>query len=92
MIRSNGNVLLEAADKVLACGSFTSKFLFTMCFDTQPGEPGTGTVFKSHTWKIFSNKTFVSFIFFRKKVSIAKYYLVILCSGLEQSPVHTLSG
>lgn len=44
MIQSSGNVLLEAADKVVACGSFTSKFLFATCFDVEPGEPGTGTV------------------------------------------------
>lgn len=43
MIQSNRNVLLEEADKVLVCGSVTSKFLFDMCFDTEPEEPGIGT-------------------------------------------------
>lgn len=39
MIQSSGNVVLEAANEVLACGSFTSKFLFAMCSDTEPEEP-----------------------------------------------------
>lgn len=42
----------------------TSKFLFATCFDTEPEEPGIGTVFKRHTWKIFSNMAFISYIFF----------------------------
>lgn len=43
MIQSSGNGLLEATDKVLVCGSITSRFLFAICFDTEPEEPGTGT-------------------------------------------------
>lgn len=39
MIQSSGNVVLEPNDRVLACGSFTSKFLFAIYFDTEPEKP-----------------------------------------------------
>lgn len=69
MIQSSGNVLLEAADKVLACGSFTSKVLFATCFDTEPEEPGTGTdsLLKVIPGRFFCNKAFVVFFFLGEK-------------------------
>lgn len=68
MIQSSGNVLLEAADKVLACGSLLPTFSL-LCVLTQSlrNQELVQTVYKSHTWKIFSNKAFVSYIYFKGK-------------------------
>lgn len=65
MIQSSGNALLEAADKVLASVVQLFPSLSLLCVLTQSlrSQELAQAVFKSHTWKIFSNKAFLSLYF-----------------------------